>query len=121
MRMNRSLLTGLLISAAFVSTGAAVAGLGFEGGPRYAHVLDVAPVSEPQRIAQRRCETLKPTRRGAKPRERCRTVYETQPTLVGYDVRYRLGSDIGTVRLDRPPMGQRLRFENGVPQVESSG
>jgi uncharacterized protein YcfJ len=115
--MNRPLLTGLLISAAFVTTGAAVAGLGIEGSPRYAHVLDVAPVNDTRRVAHQSCE---PVKAGTKSRERCRTVYETQRTLVGYDVRYRLGHETGTVRLDRPP-GERLRFENGVPQLAESG
>jgi uncharacterized protein YcfJ len=120
--MNRPMFTGLLISAAFVSAGAAVAGLGIEGGPRYARVIAVAPVSEMQRIAQQRCEAVsgRKAQRSGKAPERCRTVYATQPTLVGYDVRYRLGANVGTVRLDRPP-GERLRFENGVPQPEGSG
>jgi uncharacterized protein YcfJ len=113
--MNKPLVTGLLISAVFVTTGAAVAGLGIVGpGPRYAEVLDVAAVTTTQRVPREVCATVKVK---GKRTERCRTEYRDERSHVGYDVTYRLGRDVGTVRLDRRPEGERLRFENGVPQL----
>lgn len=117
--MNKPLVTGLLISAVFVTTGAAVAGLGIVGpGPRYAEVLDVDPVTTTQRVAREVCDTVKVK---GKRTERCRTEYDARRALVGYDVKYRLGSDVGTVRLHRRPDGDRLRFENGVLQLAEAG
>jgi uncharacterized protein YcfJ len=111
---NKPLITGLMISAVFVTTGAAVAGLGIVGpGPRYADVLDVEPVTSTRQVPRTVCDTVKVK---GKRTERCRTEYHARPSLVGYDVKYRLGFDVGTVRLDRRPDGDRLRFENGVPQ-----
>lgn len=110
--MNKRLLTGLTISVAFVTAGAAVAGLGIEHGPRYAKVLDVEPVRTAERVEREVCD---PVRAGAAKRAaKCRTVTETKRVLVGYDVRYRLGDEIGTVRTERPP-GERLKLERGVP------
>jgi uncharacterized protein YcfJ len=113
--MNKPLVTGLLISAVFVTTGAAVAGLGIAGsGARYAEVLDVAPVTATRRVPREVCDTVKVK---GKRTERCRTEYDAERSLVGYDVKYRLGRDFGTVRLDRRPESTRLRVENGVPQL----
>jgi uncharacterized protein YcfJ len=113
--MNKPLVTGLLISAVFVTTGAAVAGFGIAGpGARYAEVLEVAPVTSTRRVPREVCATVKVK---GKRTERCRTEYDAQHSVVGYDVTYRLGRDLGTVRLDRPPEGARLRFEDGVPRL----
>jgi uncharacterized protein YcfJ len=113
--IDKPLVTGLLISAVFVTTGAAVAGLGIAGpGARYAVVLEVAPVTATRRVPREVCDTVKV--RG-KRTERCRIEYAAERSLVGYDVKYRLGRDLGTVRMDRRPEGARLRFENGVPQL----
>jgi uncharacterized protein YcfJ len=116
--MNKPLITGLLISAVFVTTGAAVAGLGIVGpGPRYAEVLEVEAVTTTRRVPREVCETVKVK---AKRTERCRTEYDYERSLVGYDVKYRLGRDVGTVRMDRRPEGARLRFEDGVPQLAAA-
>ena len=113
--MNKPLVTGLLISAVFVTTGAAVAGLGVAApGPRYARVLEVEPVTATRRVPREVCATVKAD---GKRRERCRTAYDEQRAVVGYDVTYRLGRDVGTVRLDRRPDGNRLRVEGGVPRL----
>jgi uncharacterized protein YcfJ len=121
--MTRPTITGLLISAMFVTTGGAVAGLGItSSGARYAEVLAVAPVQTAHDVPREVCEPATRTagRPAAKRAPKCRTVYETKQSLVGYDVRYRLGGDVGTVRLDRPP-GDRLRFENGEPRLADAG
>jgi uncharacterized protein YcfJ len=38
---------------------------------------------------------------------RCNTVTDTSEKLVGYDVKYQLGEQVGTVRMDRDP-GSRI-------------
>ena len=47
---------------------------------------------------------------------RCETVYDSEKKIVGYDVRYRLGDQEGTVRMDRDP-GKRIPVENGELQI----
>lgn len=44
--------------------------------------------------------------------QRCRTVYDSAETADGYEVRYRLGDQEGTVRMDHAP-GRRIPVENG--------
>lgn len=44
--------------------------------------------------------------------QQCETVYDTSKKTVGYDVRYRLGEEEGTVRMDRDP-GQRIPVQDG--------
>ena len=44
--------------------------------------------------------------------QRCRTVHDTTRTQDGYEVRYRLGDEVGTVRMDYDP-GRRIPVENG--------
>jgi uncharacterized protein YcfJ len=47
----------------------------------------------------------------------CSTVYDSSEKIIGYDVRYRLGDQEGTVRMDRDP-GERLPVdENGELQI----
>jgi uncharacterized protein YcfJ len=47
----------------------------------------------------------------------CSTVYDSSEKIIGYDVRYRLGDQEGTVRMDRAP-GERLPVdENGELQI----
>jgi uncharacterized protein YcfJ len=48
----------------------------------------------------------------------CETVYDSSENIVGYDVRYRLGDEEGTVRMDRDP-GPRIPVENGELQTSS--
>jgi uncharacterized protein YcfJ len=48
---------------------------------------------------------------------RCETVYDSSEKIIGYDVRYRLGEQEGTVRMDRDP-GERIPVdENGELQI----
>ena len=48
---------------------------------------------------------------------RCETVYDSSEKIIGYDVRYRLGDQEGTVRMDRDP-GERIPVdENGELQI----
>jgi uncharacterized protein YcfJ len=44
--------------------------------------------------------------------QRCRTVYDSVEKPDGYEVRYRLGEQEGTVRMDQAP-GRRIPVENG--------
>ena len=44
--------------------------------------------------------------------KRCRTVYDSAEKADGYNVRYRLGDQEGTVRMDHAP-GRRIPVENG--------
>lgn len=47
----------------------------------------------------------------------CSTVYDSSEKIIGYDVRYRLGDQEGTVRMDHDP-GERLPVgENGELQI----
>lgn len=49
---------------------------------------------------------------------RCKTVYESHTTTVGYDVRYRLGEEEGQVRMDHPP-GPRIPVKDGQLQLDA--
>lgn len=44
--------------------------------------------------------------------QRCKTVYDTQTKTIGYDVRYRLGEEEGTVRMAQRP-GERIPVKDG--------
>jgi uncharacterized protein YcfJ len=44
--------------------------------------------------------------------QRCETVYDSHQERIGYDVRYRLGDEEGTVRMDRDP-GERIPVRDG--------
>ena len=44
--------------------------------------------------------------------QRCRTVYDSSQQADGYEVRYSLGDQEGTVRMDHAP-GRRIPVENG--------
>lgn len=43
---------------------------------------------------------------------RCSTVYDTSEKIIGYDVKYRLGDETGTVRMDEKP-GDRIPVVDG--------
>jgi uncharacterized protein YcfJ len=43
---------------------------------------------------------------------RCKTVYDTRQKLIGYDVKYQLGKQTDTVRMDYDP-GERIPVEDG--------
>jgi uncharacterized protein YcfJ len=47
----------------------------------------------------------------------CETVYDSREKIIGYDVRYKLGDQVSTVRMDRDP-GERIPVdENGELQI----
>jgi uncharacterized protein YcfJ len=52
--------------------------------------------------------------------QRCRTVYDSVEKPDGYKVRYRLGDQEGTVRMDQAP-GQRIPVANGQLVLASQG
>jgi uncharacterized protein YcfJ len=178
--MNKSLVTGLVIGAAVVTAGAAVANLDvFDRKPKFAEVLDVDAVTKTTRTPREVCKDQVVTHaQPAKDQHRiagtvigavvggvlgnqvgdgsgrkvataagaaaggyagntvqkrmqngntysttethCETVYDSSENIVGYDVRYRLGDEEGTVRMDRDP-GPRIPVENGELQISSLG
>ena len=50
---------------------------------------------------------------------RCETVYDTSQKPVGFDVKYRLGEQEGTIRMDHDP-GERIPVENGELVVDTA-
>jgi uncharacterized protein YcfJ len=52
--------------------------------------------------------------------QRCRTVYDSVEKPNGYEVRYRLGDQEGTVRMDQAP-GRRIPVENGQLVLADQG
>lgn len=48
----------------------------------------------------------------------CRTVYDSSEKTVGYDVKYRLGDETGTIRMDEKP-GDRLPVIDGQVVAQS--
>ena len=168
--MNKSLLIGLLIGAAVVTAGGAIAGLDLFK-PKFAEVLDVEPVTKQIRTPRQECREVAVTRQapvkdqrriagtvigavvggvignqvgsgsGRKiataagaagggyagnkiqqnlqqrntttvMEQRCKTVYDTSQKLLGYDVKYRLGKQTDTVRMDHDP-GERIPVRDG--------
>lgn len=47
---------------------------------------------------------------------RCDTVYDSSERIIGYNVRYRLGEEVGTVRMDRDP-GPQIPVVDGKLQL----
>ena len=177
--MNKSLVTGLVIGAAVVTAGAAVANLDvFDRSPKFAEVLAVDTVKETIRTPREVCNDhvvththpAKAEKRiagtvigavvggvlgnqvgdgsgrkiataagaaaggyaGNKVQQRrqsgntytttetrCETVYDSKEKIVGYDVRYRLGEEESTIRMDRDP-GPRIPVENGQLQTAAT-
>jgi len=174
--MNKSLVTGLVIGAAVVTAGAAVANLDiFDRSPKFAQVLHVDTVKQTTRTPREVCSDHVVTHqapvkdekritgtvigavvggvlgnqigdgRGQKvataagaaaggyagnkvqqrmqngntyttTEKRCETVYDSNEKIVGYDVRYRLGDQEETVRMDRDP-GPQIPVVNGELQL----
>jgi uncharacterized protein YcfJ len=50
---------------------------------------------------------------------RCQTVYDSSEKVVGYTVKYRLGDEIDTVRMDHPP-GDRIPVKDGELVLDRS-
>jgi uncharacterized protein YcfJ len=57
-----------------------------------------------QNMQQRSTQTVTETQ--------CKTVYDTSQKVIGYDVKYRLGKQTETVRMDHDP-GERIPVEDG--------
>ncbi|MBV8469299.1 MAG: glycine zipper 2TM domain-containing protein [Pelomonas sp.] len=53
--------------------------------------------------------------------KQCKTVEKSQETIVGYDVRYRLGDKVDTVRMDHKPDSDRIPVEHGKLVLNNSG
>ena len=52
--------------------------------------------------------------------QKCATAYDTSEKRVGYEVRYRLGDQESTVRMDHDP-GARIPVHDGQLQLEAAG
>jgi uncharacterized protein YcfJ len=168
--MNKSLLIGLVLGAIVVTAGGAIAGLDLLK-PKFAEVLDVAPVTKQIRTPREECSEVAVTRQapvkdqkritgtvigavvggvlgsqfgsgdgrklataagaaaggyaGNKTQQnlqnrntttvmerRCKTVFDTSQKVMGYDVKYQLGKQTDTVRMDYDP-GERIPVEDG--------
>lgn len=142
-KFDGTLLTGIVIGMAFVTTGAAVAGFGFVSGhaARYADVVEVRPVTRTVRVPREVCVAIAgakrdPTQRadtasgsGAAQgsRQRCRTVDQDVARVVGYDVSYQLGDTVEVVRLPHAPGARvlvkdgRVELEPAIPDAASAG
>lgn len=135
-KFDGTLLTGMLIGAAFVTTGGAVAGFGMAAGEqaKYAEVVEVTPVTRSVRVPREVCVEIS-TKRGVpqageakrdatsgatqRTRQKCRTIDEDVPRVVAYDVRYRLGDTVESVRLPQAP-GTRVLVKDGRVQLEAA-
>jgi len=50
--------------------------------------------------------------------ERCHTVEETTEKTVGYDIKYKLGDEVATVRSSKRPSGDRIPVKDGRLQID---
>lgn len=90
--MNKSLVTGLIIGAAVVTAGAAVANFDLlNRDPKYAEVVDIEPVSKTIRTPREECSDQVVTR--AKP---VKDEHRVAGTVVGAVVGGVLGSQVGS-------------------------
>jgi len=123
--MNRSLVIGVVVGAAFAAGAGAVAGLkmtgkGVEKGPEYAQVLEVTPISQRTHTPRQDCHDESVTHQAplkdrdtyTTTEQKCATVYDTSEKTAGYAVRYRLGGEEATVNMDHDP-GERIPVRNG--------
>lgn len=122
MKVDGTLLTGMLIGAAFVTTGGAVAGFGLAAGhaPRYAEVVDVRPVTRTASVAREVCVEISGAKRSEATRgarRQCRTVEENVPRVEAYDVSYRLDDAVEVVRLPEAP-GSHVLVQDGRVRFE---
>jgi uncharacterized protein YcfJ len=170
-RMNKSMITGLVVGGVAVTAAGAFAGYRAMDDQRYAEVLNVepltqtvrtprqvysdeivthqAPVKDPKRVTgavlgavaggvlgnqigggsgqtvatvagaaaggyagSKVQKNMQENNTTQTVEQRCRTVYDSIEKPDGYEVRYRLGDQEGTVRMDQDP-GQRIPVENG--------
>src|SRR5690606_36438098 len=90
-RMNKSLVTGVVLGAAVITAGGAFAGYQWLSEPKYAEVLAVHPITEPVRTPRQECEDVVVTHtRPAKDQ------HKVTGTVVGAVVGGVLGSQIGS-------------------------
>ena len=59
--MNKSMVTGIVVGAAIITAGGAVAGYQFYSEPRFAEVLAVEPIIETVRTPREECEDVSVT------------------------------------------------------------
>ena len=121
--MNKSLITGIVIGVLVVTSGGVLAGFDlFDRRPQFAQVVDVDPVAENVRTPREVCADSASTRQGLVNDDKgksvtgtaCSIVYDSSERIVGYDVRYRLGNEEGTVRMSNHP-GPRIKVKDREP------
>ena len=117
--MNKSLIIGIVLGVLVVTSGGLLAGFDlFDRRPQFAQVVDVDPVAENVRTPREVCADSAVTRQEPLkdgepiPETACNIVYDSSERIVGYDVRYRLGNEEGTVRISNYP-GPRIKVKDG--------
>lgn len=178
--MNKSLLVGAVLGAVGVTAGGAVATYSLVGGPKYAEVLAVKPVTETIKTPREECRDVAVTRQrpvqdqhqiagtaigavvggllgnqvgggngkkiatvagavgggyaGNKVQEgmqqrdtytttqtRCNTVNDISEKVVGYNVTYSIGDQVGKVKMDREPGSTIPLDKNGKLILSEAG
>lgn len=116
--MQRSLAIGLVAGAVIAVAAGAIAGLAVaNAAPDYAEVITSKPAFARIKVAERVCGG------GGKASGDCKEVERERYRQVGYDVRYRLGDTLATVRLtDNPGIGARFPVRDGrIVFIEQKG
>jgi uncharacterized protein YcfJ len=108
--MNRSLAIGLAAGAVIAVTAGAIAGLAVaNAAPEYAEVITSKPAFAKVKVTERICRAGREAAGSD-----CDEIEREQYRQVGYDVRYRLGERLATVRLgDNPGIGARFPVRDG--------
>jgi uncharacterized protein YcfJ len=89
--MNKSLVTGIVLGAAVITAGGAVAGYQFYSEPKFAEVLAVEPIIETVRTPREECEDVAVTHT-----RQAKDQHKVTGTVVGAVVGGVLGSQIGS-------------------------
>ena len=123
--MNRSI-TGVLASAAIVAGGFAISHGVHKEPPKFAEVIDVAPVMRTVETPRQVCgeQSMTPLNRLSDvhrdransstytAQHHCETVVDSQERRVAYDVTYRLGDVQDMVRMEQRP-GTQIPVHKG--------
>ena len=51
---------------------------------------------------------------------RCNTVYDTSERILGYDVTYKIGEELSTIRMDKKPQGTQLPLVDGKIAMQAA-
>jgi uncharacterized protein YcfJ len=90
--MNKSLMTGIVLGAAVVTAGGAVAGYQWlDSGPQFAEVLDVQPIMETVKTPREVCQDVTTTHT-----RQAKDQHKVAGTVIGAVVGGVLGSQVGS-------------------------